>query len=410
MNDEAVDAVLLALGNGASRRGALGLLAGALSLGLGAVEAKRHKRRPKHRTRKGKESHHARAAAKPNKVDVCHYDAGTRSWVRISVSQSGWDNGHAKHARDFLRGDCCTDGDCPDGEGCDLGQCATVHEVCPDGCGFTSLADALGEVKDGDVIRLGPGRYRTLPLFCNSRVTIVGAGSGDDEATNTIVDAEQTGSVLFIGSSADVELRDLKITGGRADGGGLLGNSGGGMVVVGQLRLIGVDIADNYATWFGGGIHNLVAGTSITLRDTTVRRNTAGDSGGGISGAARLTLEQGSIVEENHALGIQGPPDPHTFPGDIISGRGGGIFNLGNFLTMQDGSIVRNNDCAIFGGGIFCGGTATLEAGSRVTGNTAGEAGGGISQLPQATIVIAAGAVVQDNAPDNCEPDIGACT
>jgi hypothetical protein len=99
LDSERFDGLSRALGRGATRRGALGVLAGFAGFGLSGV-ATRAKRKPK--------------AAK---VDVCHYNADENTWVKIRVSQRGWNRGHSKHAQDFLRGTvedggCCNDNDC----------------------------------------------------------------------------------------------------------------------------------------------------------------------------------------------------------------------------------------------------------------------------------------------------------
>jgi hypothetical protein len=86
--------VLRTLGSGATRRGALGVLAGLAGIGLSGVTTR---------------------AKKKDKVAVCHYDADADAYVLINVSQSGWDNGHSKHEDDFERGDvggCCNDSEC----------------------------------------------------------------------------------------------------------------------------------------------------------------------------------------------------------------------------------------------------------------------------------------------------------
>ena len=99
MDDERFAGLLRSLGSGATRRGALGVLAGFAGIGLSGVATG------------------AKRKAKAEKVDVCHYNAKHDTWVAIRVSQNGWDHGHAKHEQDFLRGadevdGCCTDSDC----------------------------------------------------------------------------------------------------------------------------------------------------------------------------------------------------------------------------------------------------------------------------------------------------------
>lgn len=124
-----------------TRRGMLGNLTGAAIGGLlaavGASEAAAGKQRGRG-TGKGKGKGKGKER---DKIDVCHYDADRETWVKISVSQRGWENGHAKHKRDYhLTGECCTDRDCEeanatcrDGACTDdgPGQCTSCGDGCP---------------------------------------------------------------------------------------------------------------------------------------------------------------------------------------------------------------------------------------------------------------------------------------
>ena len=405
MEQERFDAIIRTLGNRASRRGALGLLAGFAGLGLGEATAKQHKAKTAAKRRKGNGKGRRRvqsaSADKPGKIDVCHFDADTETWTAITVSKSGWTNGHAKHERDFLRGDCCTDADCRPGQACRPGS-SEAASACVDQC-VADLAAALSTAEDGDTIRLCPGEHKTVNQVIAKDVTVVGAGSGDDPGTNTILKSDGSGRVLTIPAGAEVELRDLKVTGGRATG-AFPAFNGGGIVNQGALRLVGVEVSDNVAQNVGGGIHQFSSGATLTMRNSTVRRNTA-RYGAGMFTSEPTTLEAGSIVEENRALGTDG------------SGGGGGIWNGSTDLKLKDGSVVRTNFSANQGGGIYnaSGGPATvrttLEPGSRVTGNTADVAGGGVfTQSFLSVTVIEDGAILTDNRPDDCEPNIGTCT
>ena len=116
MDDERFAGLLRALGSGATRRGALGVLAGLAGLGLSGGAAK-----------------------KGAKVTVCHYDADAESYVLITVSQNGWDNGHSKHENDFQQSDGA---DCCDDSHCSLAKplCNLVTGICfagADGGGWT---------------------------------------------------------------------------------------------------------------------------------------------------------------------------------------------------------------------------------------------------------------------------------
>jgi hypothetical protein len=96
MDGERFDALLRGLGRGASRREALGLLAG-LALGEAAAKGRR---------RQGKK----------DKVTLCHHDHDTDTWHPITVAKKAATKHKTNHG-DFAFGDgeacaCCTDTDC----------------------------------------------------------------------------------------------------------------------------------------------------------------------------------------------------------------------------------------------------------------------------------------------------------
>jgi hypothetical protein len=106
MNGRAFDHVVQALGRNVSRRGVLGVLAGAT--GLGAREGAAKRRRSGHRTK----------AKKPTKVTVCHASGGT--YQPLEVNNNVVTN-HLTNHGDFLYGDCCTDADCAASATCVIG-------------------------------------------------------------------------------------------------------------------------------------------------------------------------------------------------------------------------------------------------------------------------------------------------
>src|SRR5580765_5382101 len=104
-----------------SRRGALGLLAGAA--GLGVCES-----RAKHRTRgKGKRR---RRAVTTHHVTLCHDDAETATVHTVSRA-SHTVAAHRHHGYDLVSaGLCCADDDCGEGAVCQAGACVTPS-TCP---------------------------------------------------------------------------------------------------------------------------------------------------------------------------------------------------------------------------------------------------------------------------------------
>jgi hypothetical protein len=124
MDQERFDHLARGLASDISRRGMVRQLTGAalggvlVAVGGSAAGAKKKK----HSHGKGNGN-----STKPDKVAVCHYDAEAQTWVAITVSQAGWDNGHSKHKKDFQQADkngCCLGSDCAGlSDACNKGTC-----------------------------------------------------------------------------------------------------------------------------------------------------------------------------------------------------------------------------------------------------------------------------------------------
>jgi hypothetical protein len=122
MDRERFDQMARDLGSGLSRRGVARAITGAVIGGI-LVTAEGGEAGSKNR-RRGKRKKRPSQPVEENKVAVCHYDADAQTWQLITVGQSGWDNGHSKHAQDYLlSGECCSDRDCTGGKACKDGAC-----------------------------------------------------------------------------------------------------------------------------------------------------------------------------------------------------------------------------------------------------------------------------------------------
>jgi CSLREA domain-containing protein len=243
-------------------------------------------------------------------------------------------------------------------------------------------------------------------LGINGNLTITGGG-----ASTTIIDGNKSvrpnGRVLVIGSGITVNINGVTIrnggtgiTGGGIFNGGTLtltnstvsgnaaGNDGGGIFNdAGTLTLINSIVSGNNAGVDGGGILNNPGGT-LTLTNSTVTGNAAGDDGGGIRNVAGGTL---TLTNS-------------TVSGNTAGDDGGGIRNFGT--TNVFSSTIANNRANlnpsptnIGGGGVDNGGTLTL-TNSTVSGNTAGNHAGGILNNPGGTLTLT-NSTVSGNAAGN---------
>lgn len=140
-----------------------------------------------------------------------------------------------------------------------------------------------------------PGRYGGH-FSIDGDTDLIGAGSGDDPASNTILDAQGSKRALTV-TGPFVSLTSVRLTGGKTNedyGGGLLvfgdsetwvsetaiaGNQagyGGGIAVVGILHLDNSTVAENEAKLdSGGGVYVRNSSALSTIENSTIEKNTA---------------------------------------------------------------------------------------------------------------------------------------
>jgi len=167
--------------------------------------------------------------------------------------------------------------------------------------------------------------------------------------------------------------------------------SGGGIRDQGNasLTLIDMNVTGNSASADGGGVameNTVSAPWTLTLNNTTLSNNHAGDAGGGLEtdGSGTVGVNSGSVISGNSSLN-----------------QGGGIWlepiAVGKVLQSAalnlNGVLVRNNTASSslnFGGGIGTGGNGAVAiANSTVSSNfSAGVGGGFADQGGQASLTI----------------------
>ncbi len=272
-----------------------------------------------------------------------------------STNDSGCAKGTACCPTCIAEGEACgvgIGGACCNGTVCLGGRCVEACDVCPSGCPFDNLQDAVDDASAGDTIRICPGTYRTLEASIDKDLTIVGAGDGPN---GTVLDGERRDTVLRIERDVTATIRDLTVTRG-----GVTGFDLGGGIFVGPdstLTLERVQVTDNANGLLGGGIL-VTAGATLLLRQSGVTANTVDieGQGGGIYNQGTVTLEASRVLRNV-----------------VPDGPGGGIFNVeGGILNLRDGSQVTENR-AERGGGVFNQGQVTVSGGSAISGNTGGD-------------------------------------
>jgi hypothetical protein len=242
---------------------------------------------------------------------------------------------------------------CATGEICDDGQCAAC-DVCLGGaCAFTSIQAAIAATSPQlSTIHVCPGTYvedagSPGAVHIARALRLVGAGSGENDVSSTIVRPAQSDlPVVFVDSASPVTLRGLRVTGGSGV------NGRGVKIFDARVDLIGCTISQNVADVPGGGFSVAGAGTQVTLTDTLVIGNTGNSSGGAdVQGAgSTLTLDALSRITGNTATGGNGGiraivdttvtlPAANNVTNNTNSGAakncggGGNFFGLGNVCT-----------------------------------------------------------------------------
>jgi len=181
----------------------------------------------------------------------------------------------------------------------------------------------------------------------------VGRGGGirnDAAATTTLTDLAVTGNTATtndkdagggIWNAGDLTINDSTISGNETTG---TEGSGGGIHNSGTLEINRSTLSGNSSAYDGGAIYNVLGG-DVTITDSTIASNYAGDDIGGIFNFGTLTVS-GSTISGNSAASIggaiaTGSGDTSIVRHSTIVDNTGGIFNTGS--TTLDHTIVANN-------------------------------------------------------------------
>lgn len=236
----------------------------------------------------------------------------------------------------------------------DPAEAATL-DVCPSGCSYSLIQNALDDAASGDIISVGPGTY-SENLSISTSVSIVGSSQA-----STAIDGGAAGRVIAVASGVDVTITDVTITNGLVTFSGLPSPNGGGIFNEGSLTLERVEVVSNTAADGGGGIYNtgtLAVADSVVSQNTGMTDGTGGIGGGGIastSPSASVTITR-SMIAGNTLVK----------PGTDQRGGGGVASKAGSDLTITD-SVIADNDSGYSAGGIYVDGSGSEFTLSRST-------------------------------------------
>ena len=264
-----------------------------------------------------------------------------------------------------------------------VGAHAETLDVCPTGCTYASIQNAIDASSDGDVIEIAAGTYHEFDISTQQKaITLRGATHGDGLPATTI-DSQGLGTSImsFNGEGTDTIIEHLVFTGA----------SGKGWAPVTMFHarptMINCTFRDNVNTGLGGGVYNLNG--SPHFIDCRFIDNSANWGGG-------------------YACWETGQPDHPIFLRCTFSGNtatlGGAIGNFRSSPVLTE-CVFRNNTATEHGGAFFNEGTDCCE---RWFGdvameqcvfeqNTAGQSGGAICNSTFGTTTLN-GCTVADNA------------
>ncbi len=207
----------------------------------------------------------------------------------------------------------------------------------------------------------------------------------DPEVPGEIAEGEGGGGALFLGGDGPITTSDLTVNENTAT------HEGGGIMIENNAS---VDIADSTVngneslTSGGGGIEN--AGLRVTLRGLTINHNEAYEDGGAIQGHG-----SGPFAVLDSTLAHNTAEN-----GGGFSNAADGTTHFDRVLIWDNRSVVRVNDDAGLGGGVYGLGDAFAEYQNvTIAGNFAQIRGGGFYVDADASISVVNTTIARNVAP-----------
>ena len=215
-----------------------------------------------------------------------------------------------------------------------------------------TIQAGINAANNGDTVLVSPGTYKENINFLGRAITV----ESSNGASVTIIDAEQTGTVVTFsnGETSASILQGFTIENGDATS------------VIGE----------------GGGIS--VEGSSPTIKNNEIRNNKA-CQGNGIGVGFGSPIIEMNIIANNSNAGCGG-----------IGGAGIGLRGASSARII--GNTIVNNSADSYGGGIaLWSANAVLITNNVIRGNSAGSNGGGISMFNDTSSVVILQNLIEGN-------------
>ncbi len=231
---------------------------------------------------------------------------------------------------------------------------ADTLNVCPDGCDYAAIQDAVDEAEDGDEIIVSSGTYTgsgaSVVDLDGKSITLRGA----DGAEVTIIDGEgaRSGILCGGGESGKTLIEGFTIRNGSND-------RGGGIVCEDSSPVVRLCVfQDNIASQWGGGAY-CIDGGNPTFQSCTFERNAANNGGGmAVKNSSPWLLD--CLFDQNTAVSSGG--GLRLYPGSPVTVTVCAF--TGNSADIGGGVRVMNNDDQFtFDQCSFTGNTARVGAG-----------------------------------------------
>ncbi len=234
---------------------------------------------------------------------------------------------------------------------------------------------AVEAAESGQTICIEPGTYNDTIDLAGKDLTIIGIGGSQQ----TIVDAQQNGSVVLIEHGETAHIQGLTLRNGErsTEGAGIAMDDA--VVSLQDLR-----IEANTTAGDGGGIY--AEGCSGSWTDIALSSNVAKGTGGGIKllDCDGLTIT-GAIIQDNY-----------------VEGGGGGIHvSQSTDITLDSCEITDNEADQGGGGGVFLYRSENVVIqDTTITGNHCDQDGGGL-HVYSSTYSLEGSTSIEGNSPDD---------